>query len=343
MTIAPSPTRTGTDLDSADGDRGAFLEQAARVAGEEPVEVSIRKLLSYWDAKKRGYRTVHRVEQALIEHGLAAEPAIGDPLGIDDTIRLMPASEDGDTEQEPEPEITLRVRSIPSADSGLVKVSPHDDLRAAESRMMCYGYSQLPVLQGDRHLKGVVSWESIARARSLNGTVSLRDCIVTGVPELYLDDDLMSCITRIIEVGYALVKRYDNVYCGVVTTVDLSAKFAELAGPFFLLGEIERRLRRAIGRRFDDGEITAVQAFRGGARSVESADDLTFGEYIRLLENTANWERMWSCADRRVFIEGLQQIRETRNDIMHFSPDPPTPQELALLRSFIGWLRDLGD
>jgi hypothetical protein len=77
------------------------------------------------------------------------------------------------------------------------------------------------------------------------------------------------------------------------------------------------------------------------SREVESVDDLTLGEYVRLLENPDHWKRMNWAADRRVFTDALREVRDIRNDIMHFTPDPLDPDQVDALRLFIKWLRIL--
>jgi superfamily I DNA and RNA helicase len=71
------------------------------------------------------------------------------------------------------------------------------------------------------------------------------------------------------------------------------------------------------------------------------AHDLTFGEYERLLESPDRWERLGWAIDRQTFCGALREIREIRNDVMHFSPDPLEESQIDSLRVFIKWLRVL--
>ena len=58
------------------------------------------------------------------------------------------------------------------------------------------------------------------------------------------------------------------------------------------------------------------------SRKPESSDDLTFGEYIALIENPKQWERIGlKSVDRALFVQSLNEVREIRNDIMHFDPE----------------------
>jgi hypothetical protein len=154
------------------------------------------------------------------------------------------------------------------------------------------------------------------------------------------DDDLLAQIPRIVDAGFVFVQARDKQITGIVTTADLSHQFAILAKPFFILAEIERRLRRIVDGAFDSEELQAV-VDPADARQVKSAEDLTLGEYVRLLEDPERWPRLGWALDRKVFIGGLHQVRITRNDVMHFSPDPLDMDQVVALENFVKWLRKL--
>lgn len=78
-------------------------------------------------------------------------------------------------------------------------------------------------------------------------------------------------------------------------------------------------------------------------RSAGAVSDLTFGEYIRLLESEDRWKRLNLEIDRVEFLARLNQIREVRNDVMHFDPDGLEPSELTALRDFAKFLKSLRD
>jgi hypothetical protein len=68
---------------------------------------------------------------------------------------------------------------------------------------------------------------------------------------------------------------------------------------------------------------------------------LTFGEYIRLLENPERWERLQLTIDRALFCKNLDRVRAIRNDVTHFDPDGITPDDLETLRKFTNFLKQL--
>ncbi|WP_131765799.1 CBS domain-containing protein [Candidatus Protofrankia californiensis] len=333
----------------------SFLDDAASRRRTNFVQISIRDLLGKWGAKRRGVAIVEKISGDLDEKGLITDPPFTDGW-IDTEVRLIPTNtietEDSTVGKSQEKvavqplgerqqnlrEVALRVRSLRSSSGKICSVPPDADIQTAQSLMMQGDYSQLAVTSGKRDLRGAVSLESIAQAQMVRDVKHATDaCVPAQVVEL--DDDLLALIPRIIEAGFVFVRDLDKSISGIVTTADLSAEFATLATPFFLVGEIERRLRRAIDLHFSPEELKLIRNEADGTRTVQSADDLTVGEYVRLLGNPANWERLSWKADRKIFIETLEEFRNVRNEIMHFSPDPIEEDRIDRLRYLIRWLR----
>jgi hypothetical protein len=77
-----------------------------------------------------------------------------------------------------------------------------------------------------------------------------------------------------------------------VTKKDLGKRLRELADPFVTLGEIERSLRTLIER--GDFAVDELRSFvaTGDAGGIETLNDLTLGQYQRLLEHPAAWARV---------------------------------------------------
>lgn len=105
-----------------------------------------------------------------------------------------------------------------------------------------------------------------------------------------------------------------------------------LGEPFLLLGEIENYLRQLIEPRFNIDQIRAAKNPGDQSRVIDGVDDLSFGEYIRLLENDANWSVLKLPLERSLAIADLKLIRDLRNDVMHFDTDGPDEDQLCLLR-----------
>jgi hypothetical protein len=200
-------------------------------------------------------------------------------------------------------------------------------------------FSQLAVMNGNGNLIGAVSWESIARARLRDPEAELRDCIIDAV-DVKVDTPLLDAIRVVASSEFVFVKKYDDTVSGIVTTMDLSDQFSALAGPFLTLGEIERLLRILIDREFTVDELVEMIEPDDG-RTISGSHSLTMGEIQRIITSRRNWERLGWPADRKVFTEAINNIRKTRNGIMHFNPDPLEPGRLYALEAFLKMVRDL--
>jgi CBS domain-containing protein len=253
----------------------------------------------------------------------------------------LPADTDGVSEDQQTTSTTtgttLKVGSLKSATTGVTAVRHSDLLDRAQALMLRYDYSQLPVLSNARDVLGAISWESIAQKRIHQEDCDLRDCIIP-VDVVGIEDDLLPHIPRITESGYVLVRGQDRTICGVVTTTDLSTNFLMLAGPFLLIGEVERKLRQVVSTNFTADEVRAGKDERDADRVVNSVDDLTLGETIRLFHPRERWEQLAWQVDRGVFCSALDASVALRNDIMHFSPDPIEEESLGQVRYLLKWL-----
>lgn len=349
-----------------------LLEAAAEVHGDAGMvsHTTVRTLLSWFQAKRRGFRIVREIRKALDSLELATFPDF-ESAYIDGWLRFIPSATseqqtielsgtaDGESSATAtvtlvEPEVagpsyvsgavddpTFRVGQLDAANRNPIHVRPDADLSRATTLMLLHDFSQLPVMQSEREVKGVVSWRSIGKHTALGRPCTfVRDCMESPAPEVPSIYSLFSVIGLIVEHGYVLVRQADRRISGIVTTSDLSLQFRQLAEPFLLVGEIENYVRRLIDGRFTVDQLVSVRD-PDDQRSIESVADLTFGEYVRLLENPNHWANLGLLIDRGVFISRLDQVRELRNDVMHFNPDPFAPEDLETLRSFVVFMREL--
>jgi CBS domain-containing protein len=240
---------------------------------------------------------------------------------------------------------TFRVGRLRSANTPPISVTPNSSLAEATTKMLLNDFSQLPVINGSpnaSNVKGVVSWRSIGIRRVLGFSFTeARECM--EAPRIISADiSLLDAIEEIVRHEYVLVRDQNNSISGIVTTSDLSVQFRELSEPFLLLNEIENHIRVLIGRgRFGEQELHNASDSRGAVRPVIDLFDLSFGEYIHLLEREDSWSKIQLPIDRKSFIEQLENVRRIRNDLMHFDPDGITPEDLKVLRKFVVFLQKL--
>lgn len=347
------------------------------LAAGEPVEsLTVREFIWWFNAERRGYKVTWRIRRQLEQLSLRTVPDF-DSVHIDSRICfatveplpvVAPDNEAGAAgapvappdnappepqipEAQPEPEIYIagaasepafRVSRLLAASTKPLSVPPDCTLREAVTLMLRHDFSQLPVMTNERDVKGVVSWESIAPKLVLrNDRVELvRDCMKQH-HEVMSTDSLFRVISRIVEHSYVLVRGEDRTITGIVTTTDLSLQFQQLSEPFLLLSEIENHIRLLIDGKFTADDLNSVKDQADPDRVIETVADLTFGEYIRLLENPANWGKTQIQVDRKIFVKELDKVRLIRNDVMHFDPDGITAEDHGLLRHFVQFLHEM--
>ncbi|MFI7058830.1 CBS domain-containing protein [Streptosporangium canum] len=313
-----------------------FLDDAA----SEPIHLTVRDLLDKWDFKIRNFTTVPRVAADLARAGLKCEPAFDDvsmTTSVCVSSKMLAADEEQieDSVELLFPQAALLIMDIPSANREVMSIPPEATLAQAHAVMMDHGYSQLPVITNDGRLVGTVSWERIGHIRVGSPTAELSTVIDRDPNVVKLNDDLLKKIPMIYDAGFALVREQSDEICGIVTTADLTEQFRLLAEPFFLVGEIEKRLRRCIGRAFSVEDLQRV------GRNITSVDSMTFGQYVRFLRIDGIWPRLQWHIDCTLFTERLDQVRVVRNEIMHFRPNPLTPTQCDRLRNFTSWMHSL--
>lgn len=340
--------------------------------GEKAEEVTVREFIWWWLAERRGYRVTWRIRRELEQVGLVTVPDF-DGAHIDSRIRFqLPAPPpivepapvevnvgEGDVPMEPPqaeaeqvvvPEFIVgasaepayRVSRLLAASKPPLSISPDCSLQEAVTLMLRHDYSQLPVMTNERDVKGIVSWESIGPRLALRDekVEVARDCMRQS-HEVNSTDSLFSVINSIVEHSYVLVRGEDKKITGIVTTTDLSLQFQQLSEPFLLLSEIENHIRLLIDGRFTADDLNGVKDPADPDRVIESVADLTFGEYIRLLETPNLWEKTQLKVDRKVFVKELDRIRLIRNDVMHFDPDGISSADHTALRRFVQFLHDI--
>jgi CBS domain-containing protein len=319
----------------------------------------VRELLEYWGEEARNSRATDKVEAVLSNHGLVSSPDFR-KVTLDSRVKLelerdveesevkvefgsgrVAPPDSGRSDETPELDVGRTVGNLASALGGVVSVSPNSTFEEAITKMLLNDYSQLAVMQGSRSLVGAVTWKSIAQARHANGRAPFRQAIIQA-REVRFDQELVDVLSDLVAHDFLFVRNQANEIAGIVTTADVVLEYGELATPFLLIGELDRLLRRLISQTFQVSEVQAACP-PDGQRSVESFDQMSFGDYQRVLQNPANWQRLGWPLDRRVFDERLSELREVRNDVMHFNPDPVPSDAIAKLRAAIRLMRQYGE
>jgi CBS domain-containing protein len=340
-----------------------LVEIASQVRGGQRPEETVRNLLHWFDSSRRGYWVVKRIRGALSDVGLRTEPDF-EGIYVDSPVAFVPDDADqtggGDSPaSEPRPvfeptnadhggdggkqtiEPAYRIGRLPSANRRPVTVAPDATINQAVTLMLGYDYSQLPVMTNDRDVKGVINWKTIGSRLALGRSCDRVSACMEAHQELRSESSLFDAIQVILRFDSVLVRNKERVITGIITASDISLQFRQLAEPFLLIGEIENWIRLTIDRRFRPEELGLAKHPGAVGRTISSAADLAFGEYLRLLGTQENWSRLGIRLDRTVFLRVLDEVREIRNDVMHFDPDPLDEGQLEKLRSAVRFMEEV--
>ena len=244
------------------------------------------------------------------------------------------------------PEPGFSISELKSANCDVEHVSPNASVQAAYTTMLLHKYSQLVVANNSRprqqDIKGIVSFQSLAKAMMNGNPKTVVDCIDNSVPLVQSDADLKSVVSQLSENDVVLVIGRDKRLQGIVTAWDLAEEFTELVDPFKRIGEIEERLRALVRMRLGKDKVTEFLTDHGlsGNNPIAEIEELTMGELQRILAFPGHWDELGLAFDRVVFTNALSQALDYRNRLMHFR-DPLTEEEMRQLSNFCDTVREI--
>jgi len=299
--------------------------------------MTVAQLVCLFNYERRGWNVISEIRDALAQCGIVTAPDFN-AVGYYDQIGFTLSTAAAEQGVDP----TLRISRLEHAKKSVKSFNPQDPLTKIIPEMVMHEYSQVVVMTGERDLKGVVTWESIALAGAFGKPSAIAQDVMVTPFEVSLDTPLTEAIPIVARSGYVLIRDSERKISGIVTSSDLNDILSHLSGAFLSLGEIEGYLRLIVGRRFSLEELRAVCTQED--RPISGPHDLTLGELIRLIENPEHWKKLHLLLDRvdRVeFVGYLNRARDIRNDVMHFDPDGIAPEEQTHLEKLVTLLREI--
>ncbi|MFA5352789.1 MAG: CBS domain-containing protein [Thermodesulfovibrionales bacterium] len=296
-------------------------EIADQLSEGRTISETVREILSWFNASRRGYWIVQQIRDALKQESLRTEPDF-ESAYIDSSVDfiLTPEAQSEQPSVAQQESITTfseptavspaapplsyadpthRISKLAASNRKPIFVAPDARLDEAITLMLANDFSQLPVMTSEREVKGIINWGSIGSRLALGkGGIAVND-FIDQHQEIHSDASLFSAIRQIAEHNYVLVRGHDQRITGIITASDLNLQFLQLAEPFLLLGEIENHIRRIISKNFNEAELQAAKDPSDSERIISSVADLSFGEYIRLLENHDRWSQLSLSIDRK--------------------------------------------
>ena len=304
------------------------------VDSKQSEKSSARSLLSLFGYSRRGYLVCQEINNALKEYSLKTEPYWAD-IWIDEEVTISPAEKTtGNSIAISKSVDTIkRIKLLNEANEEPKFTNLDDKIEKATTSMQLHGYSQLPV-SNNGHLQvhsivGYISWKTIA-IKNIHGKGGdfVRDYLERDICILPSDTPILKALEDIHKHGFILVSNNKKRICGMITTTQMSSTYKTLTDKFLLIEQIERQVRAILNGKFTLGEINDIIKKEQGAQEVNSIDELTFGQYLRIIEGNENWEKLNLKFDKKIIIEKLTAVKNLRNDIMHFDPTDITPEQV---------------
>lgn len=306
-------------------------------ADKQPREITPRQLFNAFNFERRTSGNCFFVDRFLNENSLMVEPHYNE-VWIDDPICLKhkPMA----TTNIPIDPIR-RINILDSATNIPTFVDNSASLLEATTLMQINGFSQLPVTnKGVRGLVGYISWETICQAK-INGVESdmVKDYVEPNVAILSPDTPLIHAVEIVKKHDFAVVLAKDKSLFGIVTVSDITNQFIAETEPFVLMNELENHIRNLMRDKILLEDLKRL--CERDDKKISSIDDLTFGDYIVVFGNEEQWNKLHIAADRKEFILQMNEIREIRNEIMHFRPTGIDDAKRCRIKSVVKYLRKL--
>jgi len=339
----------------------ASVKDAAEAGS--PRQVTVRELIGVWGARGRDFGVNEQVIADLSNRGMTTSPdfravTLEDAISIVLTTQaiseeVLVADADVATAVEASAQFNLPVSddeaswdhgltigNLPSASKKVCSVAPDATFDEAITLMLIEDYSQLAVMSGPRDLKGAVSWKSIAKARNANSGAKLSRAIIKAEAVQYTAD-LIGMLPVIQNKEFVFVVGADRSVTGIVTLADVVEVYGQMASPFFLIGRIDQSLRRIVEAAFPVNAVISL-CDPDGQRDLSRFDQLTMGDYQRVLENPDCWAELGWKLHRKEFCGRLNEIAKIRNNLMHFNNDPLPDDVVSMMQHFLDLLLEYG-
>lgn len=248
------------------------------------------------------------------------------------------------------------VSTLIKAQRELVCVKTGDIVSDALKLMIDHDYSQLPVVDANGALTGIVSEQSIARTfYHLNHKRSAQQPIIdilsiqvdhcldtpaTVEPESDLFEALASLRDR-----YSVIVTQNNKPVGILTDYDTTAFFRSLTEGLLYVQDVEEMLRQSITQTLAQPHTLAPAIIAAvgkddndSSKPKKAFTELNFGETIRIVTHPQNWANFQPMFGQlEIFDRLMNQVRVIRNQIAHFRGNTD-PSQIDVLKRASHWL-----
>lgn len=309
---------------------------------KKTIKVPTKQVINEYGVSRRGWRVIDNVNAWLEKYELKMEPSFetANFYGFVEISPIPTLQVNGELKKPKYIDAIPRLSIIKSSDLNnsneknisLISVKKETSLVEAVTLMIKYNFSQLPILTSKNEVYGLVSWKSIGKALSLGKVCNqVKDCYET-VEVLNYDEPLFKAVKIILEKEVVLIKNYKKEISGIITATDIGEQFLILSEPFFIIEQIENLIRRILDDILTFDDINSVLDVNKYDKEIKHLSDLSFGHYVRIIENESLFKKLNIHIDRVILQKMLAEVNIIRNEVMHFNPEEMGADELQKLR-----------
>lgn len=230
----------------------------------------------------------------------------------------------------------------------LITVTKDSKIRDALAIMLENDYSQLPVVDEDGNLTGIITEQSILSFYFHLEELSLLnedvDHCQTKAVTISGESDIFDALD-LLQKTYAIVVLEELKPVGILTDYDTTNFFRKLSEGLILVQDIETTLKNYIENIFssiDELDTALIRTFKADdqddTRPSRAYDDLTLWDIILLIVTKGNWEFFEPYLQpKHVFHKLMNKVRLIRNQLAHFRGQLE-PLQLNALKRATDWL-----
>ena len=226
----------------------------------------------------------------------------------------------------------------------ILTVTSDTKVRDALSLMVKNDFSQLPIIDENGGLIGIINEQSIISTYfHTAGAVSILELGVnhcqTKATTIQQDSDLFEALDLLKNV-YSIVIVDHSKPLGILTAYDTTHFFRDLSEGLILVEDIEVTLRQYIESVFTNDrsrDAALLKAFRHDkqdpTRPAKEYDELSFGDHVQLIITENNWDKFDRYLEPKdMFVQLMTQVGQIRNQLAHFRGRIEPIQRGALIR-----------
>lgn len=240
-------------------------------------------------------------------------------------------------------ELNFTIGNYINQGNNIESIKGEDSISSARTMMIINNFSQLPVMRNENNSpSGVITLKRLLRDyNKINNESLVKDFLDTPV-YISTNESILRAIEIVTENDYALVKSAkSNGVVGIITAYDIGNLFVDFSQGFLLAGECEAKLRQILTKAASLDELKSSKNTNDKKREIKNIIDLTFNEYITVLNNDNVWGKINTTVDKKQLNTLLEEVRDIRNKIMHFKPSGISPEDIQKLEALNRLLKSI--